>query len=165
MLMRISEKFRRHYRPNAVEREIPPRPFPLTWNIDLLPWNRSQIIVLASEEYSLFSLLMGLSRKRSVETFQDAFRERVRQFLDNIRWWQLPYLPMFTFSRRQNRSIISSQNDLLHLTDAFLETASNPVSEAELRQVEEKINVAPMSYLGMDSPKLALQKLIQRQWR
>ena len=155
MLLRISEKFGRHYRLKSLEREEPPRPFPLTWNVDLRAWGK-QLLVLATEEYTLFSVLLAMNRARSVEAFQEAFRGRLKQLLENIGWWQLPHLPMITFAKRQNRSIIGSQNDLWHLTGAYLQDMPVPVSEGALQQVEMKINQAPMSYLGMESPDGAL---------
>jgi hypothetical protein len=159
MLLRISEKFRRHYRLKPTSCESPVRPFPLTWNVDVLPWGQQQLIVLASEEYTLFSFLLGLSRGRSIERFQEAFRSRLKGLLDNIGWWQLPFLPMFTFSKRANRSIIGSQNELLFLTCAHLEGAGKPAGEDKLRQIEESINRCPMSYLEMESPVRALQTM------
>jgi len=111
----------------------------------------------------LFSVLLAMNRGRSVEIFQEIFRSRLRQLLENIRWWQLPYMPMITFAKRQNRSIIGSQNDLLRLACAHLETAALPLAEAALQHTEQQINRAPMSYLAMEAPERALQKLLSRQ--
>ncbi len=145
--------------------EVPVRPFPLTWNLDVFPRGRQQLIVLATEEYTLFSLLLGVSRGRSIPIFQEAFRSRLRNLLENIGWWQLPFLPMFTFAKRGNRSIIGSQNELLYLASVHLEGVSLPASDDDLRRVEECINGCPMSYLGMKSPVMALQERLVQSWQ
>jgi hypothetical protein len=160
VLLRISERFRCHYGLRPVEREVPVRPFPQTWNIDDLEHGRQRII-LASEEYTLFSLLIPVSRSHKIELFQEAFRFRVRQLLENVQWWQIPYLPFLTFSKRSNRSIIGSQNDLLWLTTTYLQDHSSSVTQDVLEKIEQKINDAPMSYLNMDSPIDALMKALR----
>jgi hypothetical protein len=165
MLVRISEKFRRHYRLMPVSREAPVRPFPQTWNVDLRPDGRSQLLVMASEEHTLFSLLMPVSRSHKLEVFQDAFRARLRQFLDNIQWWKLPYLPFLTYCKRSDLSFAGSQTELWRLTFAYLENTPAPASPADLLKVEEDINSAPMSLLQMDSPVEALKKLLDQQRR
>jgi len=77
MILRASAKFQRQYRQKAEETELPVQPFPQTWNLDLLPYGRSQIIVLASEEYSLFSFFIPLTRSTDFRLFFTAFQVRL----------------------------------------------------------------------------------------
>jgi len=62
----------------------------------------------------------------------------------------------FRFGKRANRHIIGSQNDLIYLLRAHLEDAAPPLEGGRLRKVEDSLNQAPVSYLGMESPRAAL---------
>jgi hypothetical protein len=60
------------------------------------------------------------------------------------------------FGKRANRHIIGSQNDLSYLMRGYLENAAPPLEGDQLRKVEDSLNKAPMSYLEMKSPRVAL---------
>jgi hypothetical protein len=62
----------------------------------------------------------------------------------------------FRFSKRANRHIIGSQNDLIYLLRAHLEDAAPQLEGGRLRKIEDSLNQAPMSYLGMKSRRVAL---------
>jgi hypothetical protein len=154
MLIRASAKFRHQYRCTVDNCDLPVRPFPQTWNLDVLSHGRSQLLILASEEYSLFSVLIPTSRARSFDAFMTAFRERLLQLFENfrIRSADRPDLNQVTLVGRTDRRIIGSQNDLLYLTQQYLIGSAKPASAATLGMVEEQLNDAPMSYLAMKSP-------------
>jgi hypothetical protein len=59
----------------------------------------------------------------------------------------------FRFSKRTNRHVIGSQNDLIYFLRGYLEEAAPPLEGDQLRKVEDALNWAPMSYLGMKSPR------------
>jgi hypothetical protein len=162
MLLRVSAKFHRQFSGVIGKGDSPVRPFPQTWNLDLLSHGRSQLLVLASEEHSLFSVLIPSDRCRNLERFQAPFRERLLQLFENIRLWDHPDLNQFTYSGRTDRRIIGSQNDLLYMTRQLLEDSEKPASAETLRGVEEELNSTPMSYLQMDSPMHALRGEMER---
>src|SRR5256885_6212108 len=85
MLVRASAKFRRQYSCALDKRDPPVQPFPQTWNLDVLSHGRSQLLVLASEEYTLFSLLVPTGRARNSESFLIPFRLRLLQLFENVR--------------------------------------------------------------------------------
>jgi hypothetical protein len=60
MLIRASAKFRKHYRCAVVAGEMPVPRFPGLWNLDLVPNGRSQMLVFANEEQSLYILITDL---------------------------------------------------------------------------------------------------------
>src|SRR5438105_12750642 len=84
MLIRASAKFRRQYSCALEKRDPPVQPFPRTWNLDVLSHGRSQLLVLASEEFTLFSLLVPTRRVRNSESFLTPFRERLLQLFENV---------------------------------------------------------------------------------
>jgi hypothetical protein len=141
------------------------KPFPQTWNIDVLANGRSQLLVLASEEYSLFSVLIPTGRQRNVNVFLDIFRERLLELLENFRIHlaHRPDLNQFSFSRRTDPRIIGSQNDLLYgLRYILTDSPQKPASTQKLRALEEELNSTPLSYLAMDSPLAAFEKKIRQ---
>jgi len=142
------------------ETDPPVRPFPQTWNVDLISNGPRQLIVLASEEFSLFSILVPTGRARNVKTFLDAFRERLLQLFEDIRIHSAdrPDLNQFTFVGRTDKKIIGSQNDMIFHARVFLSEAIQPASPDILRDIERHLNDMPMSYLGMDHPLDALRK-------
>jgi hypothetical protein len=162
MLLRVSAKFHRQFSCALGKGDAPVRPFPQTWNLDLLSQGRSQLLILASEEHSLFSVLIPSDRSRNLGCFQTAFRERLLQLFANIRLWDRPDLGQFTFSGRTDPRIIGSQNDLLFMTRKLLEGSEKPASPETLRRVEEDLNSTPMSYLQMGSPVHALWREMER---
>jgi len=163
MLIRTSGKFRRQYRRAIDETDSPVRPFPQTWNVDLIGNGPRQLIVLASEEYTLFSILVLTERGRNTNIFLDAFRQRLLQVFEDTRIHSAdrPDLNQFTFVGRTDKRIIGSQNDLIYLARCHLAETIQPATHSVLREVKRQINDAPMSYLGMDHPLNALQKKVE----
>jgi len=160
MLIRTSGKFRQQYRCSVEEADPTVRPFPQTWNADLISNGPRQLLVLASEEYTLFSVLVPISRGRNLNIFLNAFRERLLQFFEDvgIHSADRPDLNEFAFVGRTDKRIIGSQNDLIYLARCHLAEMIQPAAPSVLREVERGINDAPMSYLGMDDPWRALRK-------
>ena len=162
MLLRVSAKFQRQFACAPDKGDAPVRPFPQTWNLDFLALGRAQLLILASEEYSLFSVLIPTGRSRNLQHFNAPFRERLGQLFEDIRFWDLPDLNQVTFCRRTDRRIIGSQNDLLFLTGRFLEDCDKPASAETLRKTEEFLNSTPMSYLQMDWPTRAFRRELEK---
>ena len=136
------------------------QPFPQTWNLDILSHGRSQLLVLASEEFSLFSLLVPTCRVAILNSFMTPFRERLLQLFENVRIRSAdrPDLSQVTLVGRTDRKIIGSQNDLVFMTQEFLKDSEKPASEETLRKIEEHLNATPMSYLAMGSPLEAMRR-------
>ena len=151
MLLRMSGRFQRHFSCSFDAGTPPVLPFPQTWNIDLFRHGR-ELVVLASEEFSLFTLLIPIKGTRSLETFFAPFRERLERLFENIRLWEKPDLTAFTLSRRTDRKVIGSQCDFLRLADAYLSEQGPPLSAECLLRVEENLNIAPRPLIGMESP-------------
>ena len=162
MLLRVSAKFHQQYSCDIKRGEAPVRPFPQTWNFDLLAHGRGQLLILASEEYSLFSVLIPANRSRDLECFLTPFRERLIELFGYVRLWNHPDLSEVTFSGRSNRRIIGSQNDLIFLSRSFLEGSEKPASTGTVRKVEEALNSTPMSYLQMGAPMDAMWRELER---
>src|ERR1700746_3270299 len=117
MLFRASAKFRRQYSCAFEKRDPPVQPFPQTWNLDVLSHGRSQMLVLASEEYTLFSVLVPTARIRNINSFMTPFRARLLQLFENVPICSAdqPDLGLVTLVGRTDRKIIGSQNDLLFM--------------------------------------------------
>lgn len=123
---------------------------------------RNQLLILASEEYSLFSLLIPTTRARSVESFLAPFKERLLNLFQNIRLWDHPELGQFTLSGRTDRKIIGSQNDMISMTRHLLASSEKPISAPRFEAIEEQLNSMPMSYLLMASPLQIFQQQIEK---
>ena len=162
MLIRASAKFQKQF-PHELEFGIPAsKPFPHTWNVEVLPNGRSQIIVLASEEQTLFPFLIATSRTRNLNTFLDAFRQRLLQFSKQIgiELFNSQEAPQFTFAKRTNRSIIGSQNDQLLMIWHMLQASGKPAPFEKLLEIERELHEMPMSYLAMACPLEALRRKV-----
>jgi len=160
MLFRTSAKFRRQYSCAIEEGDPPVQPFPQTWNLDVLSHGRSQLLVLASEEYTLFSLLIPTSRGRNLSAFMTPFQARLLELFENVRIRSAdrPDLNQLRLVGRTDRKIIGSQNDFVFMTQEFLSDSEKPASQETLCRIEEHLNATPMSFLAMGTPLDALQR-------
>ena len=128
------------------------------WSVDVCSVSHLGRFVLFCEEDSLFTFVISLGYGRSLAPVLDRFHRRREELACEL---GLSGLAPFSFTRlrfgkRTNRHIIGSQNDLIRLLCGYLEDATPPLEGDQLRNVEDSLNQAPMSYLGMRSPRVAL---------
>ena len=156
ILIKASAKFQRQYLELPQTRDFLARKFPLTWNVDILAHGRSQLLVIASEELSLYSLLIPVGRSKDPSTFLLPFQKRLAELLPS------PQQPVVgSISNRTNRQVIGSQNELLFTASIYLVGADKPATPNQLGFIEEKLNSTYMSYLGRERPREAFARLIK----
>jgi len=128
------------------------------WSVDVCVVSRLGRFVLFCEEQSLFTIIISSGYGRSLAPVLEMFHRRREELARELGLCGLaPFsFTTFRFSKRANRHIIRSQNDLIYLLRAHLEDAAPPLEGDQLRKVEDSLNQAPMSYLGMESPRVAL---------
>lgn len=156
MVFRASAKFQKHFRCKVDASERIVQPFPWTWNLDLFRHRTSQLVVLASEERSLFSFLLPLSLSRDINHFHEAFKARLLVFLDNIRVWERVEFEEVHFCPRTDRRVIGSQNEFHYIAKDILSEYGGLIKTDLIGVIEEEINATPMSYLDMRNPKTAI---------
>jgi len=136
--------------------------FPNVWYFDVFKPDGGERLVLASEENTLFSVLIPLGRSKNHESFLITFAERLKLVFADAAAWQKPDFSEQVFSGRTNRGIIGSQNDLIHLARVHLALLEHlPLVEA-LADVEGDLNSAPMSVLKTKSPERAFLAELER---
>jgi uncharacterized protein DUF6933 len=160
LLLHVSARFGRLFRCELDgESQGEKRPDPLAiWSVDVCTVPRLGRFVLFCEEHSLFTFIISSGYGRSLAPVLERFQRR-REELARERG--LSGIAPFSFTtarfgKRSNRHIIGSQNDFIYLLRAHLEDAAPPLEGELLRKVEDSLNEAPMSYLGMESPRSAL---------
>src|SRR5213076_1551190 len=138
------------YRCPAVAGELPVPRFPGVWNLDLVPNGRSQMLVFANEEQSLYSLVIPVSRGRQIEPFLESFRSRLRELFDEheIPLHRRPDIDNVTFESRTNQRVIGSQNELIYQASWIIDGFGRTAADEKLRFVEQRLNGTPMTYLG-----------------
>lgn len=122
----------------------------------------SQLLVLASEEQSLFSVVVAMGRSRKLDLFLENFRQRLLEIFNDIRIHPAddPELKEFSLSGRKDQRIIGSQNDFLFTAKYFfLNRWNKPALSDRVRELEHVFNRTPMSYLRMESPMKAFYHL------
>lgn len=157
MIIRASAKFQRQYSDLSLMPDLPAGRIPLTWNLDILAHGRNQLLIIASEDLSLYSLLIPVTRSRNANTFILPFQKRLAQLLPSPQ-----HSVVGVISNRTNRRVIGSQNDLLFIARGHLEDAAKPATPSELQDIEEKLNSAPMAYLDMECPEVAFSRLMKK---
>jgi len=160
LLLHVSVRFARLFRCELDEESYgEKRPGMLAnWSLDVCSVSHLGRFVLFCEEDSLFTFVISSGYSRSLAPVLEGFHRRRKELAREI---GLSGLAPFSFStlrfgKRTNRHIISSQNDLIYLLSGYLEGAELPLEGDQLRKVEDSLNHAPMSYLGMRSPRVAL---------
>jgi hypothetical protein len=128
------------------------------WSVDVCTVSRLGRFVLFCEEHSLFTFIIPSGYGRSLAPVLERFHRRREDLAREPGLSGLaPFsFTTFRFGKRMNRHNIGSQNVLIYLLRASLEDASPPLEGDQLRKVEDSLNQAPMSYLGMKSPRVAL---------
>ena len=128
------------------------------WSVDVCVVSRLGRFVLFCEEDSLFTFIISSGCGRSLAPVLERFHRRREELARELGLSGIaPFsFTTFRFSKRANRHIIGSQNDLIYLLRGYLEDAALPLEEDRLQKVEDSLNQAPMSYLGMKSPRVAL---------
>ena len=130
------------------------------WSVDVCTVPRLGRFVLFSEEHSLFTIVISSGYGRSTASVLERFQRRREELTRELGLSGLAPSSSATlhFGKRTNRHIIGSQNDLIYLLRGYLdlENAAPPLEGQRLQKVEESLNRAPMSYLGMKSPRAAL---------
>ena len=104
---------------------------------------------MASEECSLFSILISVDRSQQIDSFLIPFQSRLAELFGNHNLQQPLDLTQAIYSNRTNRRVIGSQNDLLSITHELLKDVDKLPSPNLLQLIEKQINSAPMSYLNM----------------
>lgn len=156
MIFRASAKFQKHFRCEVDTPERLVRPFPQTWNLDIFRHRNSQLVVLASEEYSLFSMLLPLTLSRNINQFYEAFQQRFLGLLENIRYREQPDFSSIRICARNDRRIIGSQNEFIFIARENLTGRGGLITSEFVQETEEEINSTPMSFLEMKSPEQAV---------
>ena len=128
------------------------------WSVDVCSVSRLGRFVLFCEEDSLFTFIISSGYRRSLDPVLEGFHRRREELTRELGLSGLaPFSSTtFCFSKRTSRHIVGSQNDLIYLLRGYLEEAAPPLEGDQLREVEDSLNQAPMSYLGMRSPRVAL---------
>jgi len=160
LLLHVSVRFARLFRCELDEESYgEKRPGMLAnWSLDVCSVSHLGRFVLFCEEDSLFTFVISSGYSRSLAPVLEGFHRRCEELAREL---GLSGLAPFSFStlrfgKRTNRHIIGSQNDLIYLLSGYLEGAELPLEGDQLRKVEDSLNQAPMSYLGMRSPRVAL---------
>jgi hypothetical protein len=160
LLLHVSVRFARLFRCKPDEESYgEKRPGMLAnWSLDVCSVSHLGRFVLFCEEDSLFTFVISSGYSRSLAPVLEGFHRRREELALEL---GLSGLAPFSFStlrfgKRTNRHIIGSQNDLIYLLSGYLEGAELPLEGDQLRKVEDSLNQAPMSYLGMRSPRVAL---------
>lgn len=160
LLLHVSARFAQLFRSemdgDSQEEKIPG---PLAiWSVDVCAVPRLGRFVLFSEDHSLFTFIISSGYSRSLAPVLEGFQRRRQELIHELGLSGFAPFSFTTarFGKRSNRHIIGSQNDLIYLLKAHLEDAVLPLKEDRLRKVEDSLNQAPMSYFGMQSPRIAL---------
>jgi hypothetical protein len=130
------------------------------WYCNLITLGRRPVFLFA-HTLSLFAVLVPAAGSSSPGALGDAFREQARELLasegyrpDHVRK-VIDDGPDF-FGRASDRRILGSMVDLAHLS-AFVVADEGSL---DLRRCYDQIHVAPMSLLGMESPRQVLKNLL-----
>jgi hypothetical protein len=161
LLLHVSARFARLFRCELDEESNgEKKPGRLAnWSVDVCSVSRLGRFVLFCEEESLFTFVVFSGYRRSLAPVLEGFHRRREELTRELglSGRLTPFSSTtFHFSKRTNRHIIGSQNDLIYLLRGYLEQAAAPLEGDQLRKVEDSLNQAPMSYLGMRSPRVAL---------
>ena len=166
MTFRCTEKVRRrlHLLPSALA-SAPPTVDATEWHCNLLTLARRPVY-LVTHSLSLFSVLCLAAGASRPATMADAIRRQVRRAL--AREGVSPHAAgrildegPDQFCRATDRGVLGSMNDFANMADweTYDHRSANPAFLE--RTADRQMNEAPMSRLGMESPRVVLRALLQ----
>ena len=157
LLLHVSLRFTRLFRCELNEESYGEKRASLlaNWSVDVCTVSRLGRFVLFCEEQSLFTIIISSGYGRSLAPLLEMFHRRREELARELELCGLaPFsFTTFRFSKRANRHIIGSQNDLIYLLRGYLEGTAPPLEGDRLRKVEDSLNQTPM--LGLAQQRYA----------
>ena len=126
------------------------------WYANLLRVDRRQCVIFTSERTLLTFLVVAVNRD-AIRDYATLFRRGLRQVLESEGFSSgdvdrmLDDYQELSVALTTNRSVLGSLNDFARMAAAHVEHDGG-VSRCDLVAVNHKLNLTPMSRLGMASP-------------
>ena len=162
MVFRLTTKLAEKIGARELE-SLPRAPNPFAdWTAHLFAESRRQYILITNT-HTLYSVVMRGSGATSPGAFLAAVRNCLAEYLAYDELGSafdrliLPAMGAVTYSKTLNRSLTGSMNDLVHLARCYMTDG-----DMSLLDVSSKLNEAPMSYLGHNSPGAAFISLLPK---
>ena len=138
--------------------------FDKEWYCNLLVIHRRKCL-LFTHSVSLFSFLIAGVRQADVRNFGDFFRSHASSALaaEGISKSQIGYLldaGPDQIAKAENRSVLGSMNDLARMCK-FHSDSDGSFEWLKIDEMNREMNVAPMSYIGMESATRMLKKQLK----
>ena len=166
MRFRCTEKVRRRlHLPPSTLAEVPAAVEATEWHCHLLTLARRPAY-LVTHSLSLFSVLFVAAGASTPATLADAIRRHVREALAREGIAPQSAARILDegpdqFCKATDRSILGSMNDFANAADWAAYDHQSAAPELLQRTADEQMNEAPMSRLGMESPRAVLRMLLQ----
>jgi hypothetical protein len=134
------------------------------WYCNLLLIHRRKCL-LFTHSASLFSFLIAGVRQADVRNFGDLFRSHTASALaaEGIATNQIGYLldaGPDQIAKAENRSVLGSMNDLARMCKFHADDVGS-FERLNIDEINREMNVAPMSYIGMESATRMLKNLLK----
>jgi hypothetical protein len=134
------------------------------WYCNILLIHRRKCL-LFTHSASLFSFLIAGVRQADGHNFGDLFRYHAASALaaEGITMNQIGYLLEAgpdQIAKAENRSVLGSMNDFAHLCKFHAEDVGS-FERLNIDEINWQMNVAPMSYIGMESATRMLRKQLK----
>ena len=136
------------------------------WYANLLRVDRRQCVIFTSERTLLTFLVVAVNRD-AIRDYATLFRRGLRQVLESEGFSSgdvdrmLDDYQELSVALTTNRSVLGSLNDFARMAAAHVEHDGG-VSRCDLVAVNHKLNLTPMSRLGMASPLATTRRLLER---
>jgi hypothetical protein len=134
------------------------------WYCNLLLIHRRKCL-LFTHSTTLFSFLIAGVRQADARNFGDLFRSHAAAALvaEGITGGQIGYLIEAgpdQIVKAENRSVLGSMNDLARMCKFHADEVGS-FERLNIDEINREMNVAPMSYIGMESASRMLKKLLK----
>jgi hypothetical protein len=159
MILRLSQKLAKKIK-ESPGKNLPESVNPYAdWSADLFYVHRDQYIIFTNSK-TLFSGIMHGSGVPNFDRFMENFSFIIRELVDiagQTSFYERYMLPVYdgiSISRRSNRRVIGSMNDIIRCAKVVLDEGLISPIDASIR-----MNDMPMSMLGYDCPEDAFMSI------
>ena len=112
MLLRLSDKLVDRWSLTPGNDDRPVRPFPYTWNLTALEAGMNAPVILGTEEFTLFTVVLSRGWESPFGEFLGDFENRVGRLLEDVRFPGRLKLKAFTITKLTDQRLIKFGNHL-----------------------------------------------------
>ena len=158
MLLRVSDNLADRWSLACDQDDRPVRPFPYTWNLTAVDVGMYSPVILGTEEFTLFTVLLPRAWMCVFADSLSEFENRVAGLLEDVQFPGSLSFKAFTVTKLADQRLVRFGNFLAKELESLRGLADTLSSSAGIRSIEERLNSNSVELLDGLTPVQALMR-------